>query len=539
MKYSNIKGKTLELIASENKVFDALAATVNGRLRELSYHIENEDVDIQFLNLLNSDVVKIYEATLRYVYAMALHKISPKALIKFSYSISRSILGIVKDPFKDFDDEYLEALNEEVKNIIARDLVIKRKTIEIDEAIKMYTTFNMLDKVDILKYREEDSVNTYECDGYFNYMFGYMLTRTSYLKDYETILYDPGFLIRYPRAEVNGTIPLFVEERVFASTLRDAAHFESIVNGDTIAKINDYSSTKDSIIDFVNICEARHNHMLSEIGNKILENKDIRLVAIAGPSSSGKTTFTNRVRIELLSRGLKPVMISIDNYYFGKDFAPKDKDGQPDLEHINALDVKLFNKNISDLIHGKVTTLPLFNFKTGKREAGKTVKLDKNSPILIEGIHALNEDLTLSIPRYQKFKIYIAPQTQIHIDNHNPISITDLRLIRRMVRDYRTRGASLEDTLSMWKSVRAGEFKWIYPNQNDADYVFNSELTYEIAVLKKQVEPGLKKISRDSKYFINANHLIKFLKYFRDIPDELVPNNSILREFIGGSPFHD
>ena len=287
------------------------------------------------------------------------------------------------------------------------------------------------------------------------------------------------------------------------------------------------------------MCETKHNDMLAELGLKIKNDIDnVRLIAIAGPSSSGKTTFTNRLRIELMTRGITPLMISIDNYYLTRDKAPKDEDGNPDLEHINALDVELFNEQMFALINGEEVILPIFNFETGKREAGPKVKLGPNSPILIEGIHALNDDLTPSIPAHQKFKIYIAPQAQLHLDDQNPISITDIRLLRRLVRDKKFRNAKAEDTLSMWPSVRRGEFRWIYKNQEGVNYVYNSELTYELCVLKKYALPMLEEIEKDSPYYIQANRLVKFLKYFKDIEDDWIPCNSILREFIGGSSFY-
>ena len=290
------------------------------------------------------------------------------------------------------------------------------------------------------------------------------------------------------------------------------------------------------------MCEAKHNRMLVELGNNIEQDiENIRLIAIAGPSSSGKTTFCNRVRIELLSRGINPVMISMDDYYLEKEKISEIQNkpiDQLDLEHINCLDVDLFNKDLYDLINGEEVTLPRFNFQTGKREVGRTIKVDSNSPIMIEGIHALNEKLTASIPKHQKYKIYIAPQAQINIDDHSPLNTTDLRLIRRIVRDMKYRNCPAAETIRMWQSVRNGEFKWIYPNQEDANYVFNSELAYELCVLRTKALPALREIKPTDPEFLVANRLIKYIKYFRPIDDEsIIPCNSLLREFIGGSCF--
>ena len=515
-----------------------LAATVNGRLRELSYMI-TRDADVKLLSYNHGDAIRIYESTLRFVIAMAIKKLFPKVKVKFNYSISRSILAIFENDEGLLNEQVVLAIENEVKHIIENNYPIIRKRISVGEATKLYTDFNMPDKVAILKYREEDYVNMYECHGYMNYMFGYMLPSTGYLKDFKLFLYHPGFIIQYPRAEFNGEIPTFRDEPTFGIALKEAAKWGKIIQGNTIPKINEYAKDYASAVDFVNMCESKHSHQLYDLGSLIEQNIDsIRLIAIAGPSSSGKTTFSNRLRVELNTRGIKPVMISIDDYYFSKDKAPKNDDGSPDLEHVDALDVALFNHDMSALVRGQEVTLPRYNFKTGVREKGKTIKLEHDTPIIIEGIHALNQRMTESIPKHQKFKIYISPQTQLHIDNHNPISITELRLLRRIVRDQKYRNSSAIDTMDMWPSVRRGEFRWIYPFQSEANYVFNSELTYEFAVLKKHAVQQLHAIPKDNRHYITANRLLKFLKYFKDIDDDIVPCNSLLREFIGGSSFH-
>lgn len=530
--------KMLKEVAIDLKTKEPLAALVNNRLRELNY-IPTKDADVKFLSYTNPDAIKIYESTLRYVIAMAVYRLYPTAKIRFNYSVSRAMLAV----FDSFDgilnQKVLNDIEAEVKSIIASDFLIERKRISIGEAINIYHDLDMPDKVEILKYRDEDYVNLYECHTYLNYMFGYMLPSTGYLKTFNFILYHPGFLIQYPRAEMGGNIPTFKDEPNFGRALKEISKWGRIIRGNSIPKMNEYAKDYTSSVDFVNMCETKHNHQLNELGDMIESNMDtIRLIGIAGPSSSGKTTFSNRLRIELMTRGLRPVMISIDDYYFGKDKAPKNPDGTPDLEHVDALDIKQFNADMLQLIQGESVTLPHFNFNTGKREKGKTIKISENSPIIIEGIHALNEKMTQSIPKHQKFNIYIAPQTQLHIDNHNPISITEIRLLRRIVRDQKYRNSSASDTMDMWPSVRRGEFKWIYPTQREANYVFNSELTYELAVLKKHAVTQLRAIPKENRHFITANRILKFLKYFNDIDDDIVPCNSLLREFIGGSSFN-
>ncbi|MDY0209943.1 MAG: hypothetical protein RBQ91_00865 [Acholeplasma sp.] len=529
-------GTTLEQLKKQLGL-EAYAATVNNRIRELTFPL-TKNSEVKFLDLTDRDAVRIYEATLRYVISMAVKNLYPDVKVKFNYSVSRAILGLLDNLDHKLDRNTIKSIDSEIKRIIEQDLPIVRKTVDLDEAIELYQNNGSQDKVNILKYRDEDKVNMYTCDTYFNYMFGYMLPSTGYLKEYALSLYHPGFIIQYPRSELGGIIPPFDDAPIFSKTIKEATKWGRNIDGDYIHKLNKYVE-KGLTVELINMCETKHNRQMAELGERIYQDSDsIRLIAIAGPSSSGKTTFSTRLRIELMSRGIKPLMISIDDYYQPKDQAPKDKYGNPDLEHIEALDIKLFDEQMLALIQGEEVTLPHFNFKTGRREDGRKVQISENTPIIIEGIHALNDRLTSSIPQHQKFKIFIAPQTQLHIDDHNPISFTDLRLLRRIVRDQKFRNSPADETISMWASVRRGEFKWIYPYQETANYVFNSELTYELAVMKKHAYRTLNNISRDSEHFITANRLLKFLKYFKDIDDELVPNNSLLREFIGGSVFH-
>ena len=526
---------SLEDLANELKVV-AYCAKVNNRIRELSYVVK-KDCNIEFLDLTNVEAMNVYSTSIRYLITMAVKNIYPEAQVIINYSISRSFFIEVKNVGA-MNFKTLKSIKDEVDRIIGADYPIKRITMKKDEALKIYESLGYLDKANILKYRPEDTVHFYECNGYMNYMFGYMVPRTSYIKEYKLRLYDKGLILQYPRAEVGGIIPEFKDAPTFSKALRQANHWGDIVKGSYVSLMNKMIE-EGKEVEFINLCETKHNAMLAELGNQIKANIDsIRLIAIAGPSSSGKTTFTNRVRIELMARGITPLMISIDDYYKGRHEAPLDADGKPDLEHLEALDIDLFNEQMFALINGEEVTLPIFNFQTGKREWGKTVQIDEKCPILIEGIHALNDDLTPSIPSHQKYKIYIAPQAQLHLDDHNPISITDIRLLRRMVRDKKFRNSKAEETLSMWPSVRRGEFRWIYDNQEGVNFVFNSELTYELCVMKKYALPMLEEIDSESPYYIQANRLIKFLKYFKDIEDDWIPCNSILREFIGGSSFY-
>ena len=527
----------LDLIDSnEDKKY--LCAKVNNRIRELTYEVFY-DADIEFLDIEDEEAAYIYENTLRYIVAMALYEIDPTLQLKYSYYESRSIYALLLDEEYKMDKRLLSVLNDKISEIISSDYKFERKIVPNDEAEQIYRKFNMEDKIDLLKYRPEKTVHFYVCNGYYNYMYGYMAPSTAYINKYRLQLYQNGFIIQFPKNDSKGEIPPFVPSPKYGKTLDSSYHWARLVGTDTVTKINHHVENSGDV-DFINLCEAHHNNMLSELGRQIKEHlSSIRLICIAGPSSSGKTTFSNRLRSELLSHGISPIRISLDDYYLPKNLVPLDEEGKLDLETIEALNIELFNKNMKDLVDGKSVTIPHYDFKTGKTSNGPTYQIKPNQLIIIEGIHALNERLTHLIPKKQKYKIYIAPQEQINLDNHNPVSLTNIRLIRRIVRDYKFRNSSAEETLSMWPSVRRGEFKWIYDTQEDADYVFNSLLFYEHCVLKNDALKILSLVENDSPYYIAANRLIKYIKYFVHMDNKWVPCNSLLQEFIGHSCYQD
>ncbi len=534
--------RVLDLIDEKDKK-KYMICKVNLSFKELTYTLTNkqENAKIELFGLEHIEAGRAYEATLRYVIAMAFYKLYPHINIQFQYNVSRSIFCRIKNPNEKMS-KYSDQVIKEVAKIIKEDLPIERITIPAKEAIEIYNRLDHTDKLDILKYRPEQIVHLYKCDDYYDYLYSYMLPSTGFLKNYLIRPYSPGLIIQYPRYELDAVIPEFVEEPTYSRTLKDAAIWGEVTKCNTIVDIN-HKIEHENIRDFIQTCESRHNNMLAELGERIQKQIDeVRLICIAGPSSSGKTTFCNRLRIELMSRGINPIMISMDDYYLSKNEIMKiqkvKKKEDLDLEHINCLDIDLFNKNLFDLINGEEVTLPKYDFVLGKRVKGATLKIDDRTPIMIEGIHALNEKLTNSIPKHQKFKVYIAPQMQSNIDDHAPLSTTDLRLIRRIVRDMNFRNCPASTTISMWPSVRRGEFKWIYPNQEGSDFVFNSSLAYELCIFKKYALPELKKISPEDPEYVTANRLIKYLKYFQQIDDESsIPCNSLIREFIGGSCF--
>ena len=528
------KTPILNLIDNSHKEF--LVAKVNNRLRELTYEL-SFDANVELLNLKTSDGVKVYETSFRYLLAMAFHNLYPKYQIKISYAISRSLLITLVEPKISMDKKMLHAVVAELDRLVAADIPFTRTVMEKEDAYKYFVEQGQLDKAGALKYRPEKVCHFYRCGDYLNYMYGYMVPSTGYLNKYKLFCYDGHFIAQYPRYEKDGEIPEFNDEPTFSRVLKGAHRWAKICNAEVISKMNDHIE-EDTYVDFINMNETLHNDMLHELGTRIADDiENIRLICIAGPSSSGKTTFSNRLRIELMSRGITPLRISLDMYYRDRDQIPLDEFGQKDFEHINALDVDLFNEHMSALIDGEEVELPNYQFEKGRAEKGIKTKIGPDTPIIIEGIHALNDQLSYAIPKHQKFKIFIAPQFQLNIDYHNPISYTDIRLLRRIVRDKKYRGASAERTLDMWPSVRRGEFKWIYPYQEGCNFVYNSALTYELCVLKKYALPALQEVKPDSPHYITANRLIKFLKYFKEMEDKWVPCNSLLREFIGGSCF--
>ena len=523
-------------IVGDNR--DYLAAYVNKRVRELTYTID-KDSEIVPLTFKDRDAMRIYESSVRFLVAMAMHNIHPHYQIRFAYNVSRSIFLQILNQGTSASGIMIKELIEEMNKLVEQDIPLVRQIVSKEEAARIFAEDGYQDKVDILKYRPEKTAHIYHCGNYRNYMYSRMVPSTGYIRKWIVRYYHPGIIIQYPRPEAGGEIPPFEDAPTFGKTLKRAHQWGLATGCDTIVGINERIE-KDGDVEFITLCEQKHNRQLCELGQMVEDEKEsIRLICIAGPSSSGKTTFANRLRIELLSRGIKPLRISMDDYYLDRGQTPLDEEGKPDFESVNALDIELFNQNLADLIAGLEVDLPKYDFKQGKRVKGRTITVPQDQPIIIEGIHALNEKLTASIPAHQKFKIFIAPQSQVNIDNHNPMSLTDLRLLRRMVRDHQFRNSSAISTLEMWPSVRKGEFKWIYDTQEGANYVFNSFSAYELSVMKKYAMPLLEEIDPESEHFPVAERLIRMLKFFDDLPDKWVPCNSIIREFIGGSCYQD
>lgn len=528
----------LSLIPDDEKK-NYYVAKVNNRLRELNY-VLNTDCKVELLRLDSVDSVKVYETGIRYLISMAFFNVFRKYKIRMTYNVSRSIFVEIAQPNGVIlDAKTVKAVKDEMQRLIDADLPFERCTLTKAEAHEFYAKIGADDKDAILKYRKQNDCHFYKCNGYLNYMYGYMVPSTGYLGKFTAKVYDNGMIVQYPRAEAGGEIPPFEDSPTYGRTLRAARCWGERCGAETVAKMNEQID-RGASVDLVNMCETRQNAMLYELGERIQKNiDDTKLVCIAGPSSSGKTTFSNRLRIELMSRGIKPLRVSLDMYYKEKNDCPRDADGKPDFESVEALDLDYFNEQMVALTRGEEVELPIFDFGSGRLPHGVKARIDEHTPVIIEGIHALNDRVSSGIPPHQKFKIYIAPQFILNLDGDNPVSLTDLRLLRRIVRDRQFRSTDAERTLEMWSSVRRGEFEWIYPFQEGCDFVFNSSLAYELCVIKKYAAPALKQIKDDSPYYITANRLLKTLKYFEEIDDACVPCNSLLREFIGGSCFKD
>ena len=526
--------KVIDLINNSDKRY--IGCKINTKIRSLTDLIE-EDSDIELLDLKKTDGIRIYQASLRFLVVLATKNVLPKAKITFSYSVSRSIFASVSNLGHALNVDTFNLIKNEVYRLIKEELPINHIQMSKPDVIKYYESMGYYDKIKNLRREKRDILDMYECQGYLNYMYTSLVPNTSYLTKFELRQYAPGFLIIYPRSECNGELPHFMDERSFRSALKEANRWVNIIKSESIPQMNEIIDGGNAL-ELINLCETRHNAQLTHLGDKIEDHIDnIKVICVAGPSSSGKTTFTNRLRIELESRGIEPFMISMDDFYKNSDY-PLDENGKPDYEHLEALNLALFDETILKLVSGEATKIPRFNFVDKTISFTDPVKLKHNQVILIEGIHGLNPNIIPSIPDEQKYRIYIAPLGQFRYDIHNPISISDLRLIRRIVRDRSFRNTDINKTIESWKSVRNGEFRWIYPFQNNADFVFNSELSYEIPVLKGHIVPELEKISPDSQNYDTAIRLLKFLNYFSEITDKWVPSNSILREFIGDSIFY-
>lgn len=512
-----------------------LAARFNNSIYELSKPLE-WDGEVKFIDITELDGLRVYQRSLILLTNIAIKRLfgEDKKMVVY-HSIGRNLYCEING--MKLTENAVHKIKTEIKKLVNMDLPIEKITVEKNSAIKFFESLGEYDKAKLFKYRKKKTVKLYKLLDYVVYFYGYVVPRTSFVKVFDIRKYNKGFVLIHPDSNFPNRTTKFFEIPKLTSIFLEYEKWAEIMGVKSVGDINQIIVEK-KIKDLINVAEALHEKKMALIAEQFMNSK-ARIILIAGPSSSGKTTFSKRLTLQLRANGLNPVVISLDDYFLDRDKTPVDENGKPDFESIYALDLKLFNQNLLDLLEGKEVEIPKFNFKAGKRIwVGRKLKISSNQPMIIEGIHGLNELLTKSVPRELKFKIYVSALTQLNIDDLNRIPTTDTRIIRRMVRDEKFRGYSALDTLRIWPGVRRGEEKYIFPFQEEADVMFNSALVYELAVLKMFAEPLLVQVSNSEPEFSEATRLLKFLDYFLPITNlDDIPRNSILREFIGMSIF--
>ncbi|MGG7057921.1 nucleoside kinase [Clostridium nigeriense] len=527
-----------ELLENHLKInpYDIALCKLNREYYELFKNI-TEDGELELITFDSSIGYKIYARTLQFIFIKATLDLFDNSVITIEHSIGDGVFGELHKE-EALKEEDIIKIKEKMTELINKDIPIKKIKMKRREAIEIFKGYGMDDKVSLLNHVSFEYVNLYELDGRYDYFYGQMAASTGVIKAFDLMYYSPGFVLRYPKRENLNVVEEFKENRKLSQIFLETERWLSILGVGEVGSLNDKVENHE-LRDLIMVSEALHEKKIAQIADMINERKETKIVLIAGPSSSGKTTFANRLSVQLRVNGYVPVPISLDDYFVDREHTPKDENGEYDFESIYSLDLELFNSHLGSLLKGEEVEIPSYNFKKGEREwLGNKLKLPNNGIILIEGIHGLNPMLTSSIADKQKFKIYISALTQLNLDNHNRIATTDIRRVRRIVRDYLSRGYGAEDTLKMWPSIRRGEEKNIFVYQEEADVMFNSTLVYELCVLKKYALEELDKIDSDSPVYILATRLKSFLGFFKEIDKDYVPTNSILREFIGGSDFY-
>jgi len=510
-------------------------ALVDNKLRELNKTIEG-DCEIAFVTMTDRDGKRAYRRSVTLLLQKAVYNLWGKeAHVRVLHSLGESYYCELEG--HEIDKASLLMLKQEMLRLVDEDFSIEKKNVKTDKAREMFHTFKMYDKERLMAYRRSSRVNVYSLDGMMDYYYGYMVPSTGYLQWFDLDLYESGFVVMFPNKNGSVVEPLNTSNKLY-HTLEESKDWSRMLGVGSVGALNE-AIAQGRGKDIILLQEALMEERIGAIAAPIAKDASKKFIMIAGPSSSGKTTFSNRLSIQLSAKGLRPHPIGLDDYYVDREKCPRDENGDYDFECLEAIDVELFNQDMVRLLNGEEIAMPSFNFKTGKREyRGKKLKLGENDILVIEGIHGLNDKLSHSLPSESKFRIYISALTQLNIDEHNPLPTTDGRLLRRIVRDARTRNTTAQETLAMWHSVRRGEEKYIFPFQESADVMFNSALVYEIAVLKTFAEPLLFQIPRDCEEYQEAKRLLKFLDYFLPLPTEDIAQNSLVREFIGGSCFH-
>lgn len=533
------KGITLEelsKIEQDNFRYPILLAKVDGVLKELTTKIV-ESAQVQFLDLTSREGNRVHVNGLKFILQYAIKELyGPTKNMKIQHSIDKGIY--VEVDFK-ISKESIKEIKEKMLSLVEKDLNISEIHVDRMDAIHYFEQMGDTSKVGVMKYNTNTFVNLYRLGNLYNYFYYFMPISTQYIKDFDlTYVNEYGFVLRFPTVYINDKIKEYEHHPHMFDIFKECRTWAKLMNVRNAPELNDMVSTG-KISDLIRMNEMITSNRLLEIAREIVKKEEVKIVLLAGPSSSGKTTTTKKLCMYLQSLGKTPKVISMDDYFVEKEENPIGEDGKPDYECLEAIDLKLFDEHMAKLIAAEEVLVPTYNFLLGKKEYNKTIQVGEKDLILIEGIHGLDPHILTNIKREKKYKIYLSALTELNMDDHNRISTTDNRLLRRMIRDNRTRGYNVEATLRSWPSVRRGEEKYIFPYQDDADVVYNTALIYELGVLKTYVEPLLYSVDVNSEYYEEAKRLINFLHLFLPIPAESIPQDSILREFIGGSCFHD
>lgn len=531
-------GSTLSDVFSQFKLtlpYGPICAKVNNKVEGMHYRVYHSK-DVEFLTMQAPSASRNYTRTLFFVLCKAVHDLYPKSYVIIDIPVSNGYYVNLQlgHPVTPTD---VERIHQRIQEIIDAHLPIKRFEVPTEQAITMFRERGDEAKAKLLESAGRLYTTYYEIDDYIDFYYGSLLTNTKKLYLFGLDKYYDGLLLRVPSIENPAVLPDIIPQDKMFEIFKEHHKWQEILGVRTVGDFNE-AVTLGYATDLINVSEALQEKKIAQIADEIASRKGVKLVLLAGPSSSGKTTTCKRLSVQLLANGLKPLQISLDDYFINRDETPKDASGEYDYESIYALNLDLINKQFNALFRGEEVELPKYNFQQGKSEkSGKRLKMTDNNVLVVEGIHALNPELTAQIPEQQKFRVYASALTTILLDDHNYIPTTDNRLLRRIVRDNKYRGISAQDTIHRWPSVRAGENKWIFPYQENADAVFNTAMLFELAVLKTQAEPLLEQVPETSPEYSEAYRLLKFLKYFKPISNRDIPPTSLLREFLGGSSF--
>lgn len=529
----------LELSKEYERLYNykIVAGKVNNDIKELNFKI-TEDCKVEFIDLSYEDGIRIYRRSLAFILIKAVNDIFPERKVVIHHSISKGLYCEIEGD-KELTVDEVKKIENRMWEIVEAKIPFIKRVMPVEKAKEVFIKSGRMDRYHAVEYRMKPYVTMYSCDGFNDYFYGYMVPHTGYIDRFTLTYYQPGLIMRYPTVFEPDKIPKFEPQQKLFRIFSEYKHWNRILGIENLGALNDIVKAG-KINEIIWVAEALHEKKIAQIADMIANSKDKKsIILISGPSSSGKTTFAQRLSVQLRVNGLKPVTISLDDYFLNRDQTPIDENGEYDFEALEAIDVELFNSHLNSLINYEEVEIPVYNFERGIREPiGRKLKIGEDSILIIEGIHGLNERLTPNVSKKSKFKIYVSALTSMNVDDHNRIPTTDTRIIRRIVRDHQFRGASAVDTIKRWPSVRRGEERNIFPFQEEADVMFNSALVFELGVLKVFAEPLLSKIDTSYSEYSEAKRLKEFLSYFLPIESDQIPLNSIIREFIGGCCFY-